>query len=93
MWKDRIGSCFGSQDLIFGSHRRLDLEHAAELLVELVRENVPWKALEDQVRVYLTSKIQEREKTHPSFNPNKANQDIENEIEKMRPFFAPWLAE
>jgi hypothetical protein len=48
MWKDRIGSCFGSQDLNFLSHGYLDLGHAAELLVELVKEKVSWKALENE---------------------------------------------
>jgi hypothetical protein len=39
------------------------------------------------------SKLQERVKTDSSFNWDEANQRIENEIKKMKPFFTPWLAE
>jgi hypothetical protein len=84
-WKDRIPKCFGSADHQFG-RLHSDLVRAAEMLVELVKENVPWPHFERAVRDFLEEegkdKPQEAIQTH-----------VNEEILLMRQYFEKWLPE
>lgn len=84
-WKDRIPKCFGSDDFQFGRHHS-DLGRAAEMLVELVKENVPWPHFETAVRDFL----EERGKDKPQ---EAVQEHINDEILMMKQYFEIWLRE
>jgi len=84
-WKERIPRCFGSADYRFVSHP-LERIRAAEMLVELVKADVPWPHLETAVRDFLEERGKDK--------PHEAIQEhINDQINIMKQYFEIWLLE
>ena len=92
MWQKKIPGCFGSKNLIFGSHH-LDRCRAAELLLDLMNGNINWHDLEKETRDWLKSKFEERSQKSDSFDWVDANKHIDEQIKIMKPYFTPWITD
>ncbi|MFZ4439326.1 MAG: hypothetical protein ACOYOS_12925 [Syntrophales bacterium] len=84
-WEERIPQCFGSTDYIFGNHSFARIR-AAEMLVELVKADVPWPHLETAVRNFL----EERGKNKPQ---EAIQAHITDQISIMKQYYEMWLLE
>ncbi|ONF47785.1 hypothetical protein [Methylobacterium radiotolerans] len=77
MFDPAVRGCFGETDLIFAGHPN-DEERAFQWLADLRKRSVGWKAARAQVVEYLESR-------------GASASHVQQQTEKVRRLFKPWL--